>query len=119
MSIVSCRRFALHKSGFCGFLVSKRFFNLTVSTDLLDPTPWVSLQGQLLHLFMCAHNEDVDLFESLTWIRAYENYVNVASVKHGSPAGVLRMDPATKLLARGRDVAWKQPFSCRGYSVAG
>ena len=62
-------------------------FTIAVCSDLLDAAPWHSLRGELLHLFMVACNRDVELFESLTWVRAYENYVNLVSVNHGSLGG--------------------------------
>ena len=62
-------------------------FSVAICSDLLDTTPWSSMRGQLLHLFQCAFNKDIDLFESLTWVRAYENYVNMVSVNHGKYGG--------------------------------
>lgn len=62
-------------------------FTIAICSDLLDATPWSSLRGELVHLFMVAFNRDVELFESLTWVRAYENYVNLVSVNHGSKGG--------------------------------
>ena len=62
-------------------------FTIAVCSDLLDTAPWRSLRGELLHLFVVAFNKDVNLYESLTWVRAYENYVNVVAVNHGSFGG--------------------------------
>ena len=62
-------------------------FTVAICSDLIDPTPWSSLRGEILHIFQCAYNKDVDLFESLTWVRAYENFANVASVNHGDHGG--------------------------------
>ena len=62
-------------------------FSIAICSDLLDAAPWRSLRGELLHLFMVAFNSDVRLFESLTWVRAYENYVNLVSVNHGVKGG--------------------------------
>ena len=62
-------------------------FTIAICSDLLDAAPWRSLRGEILHLFMVAFNSDVGLFESLTWVRAYENYVNLISVNHGSMGG--------------------------------
>ena len=62
-------------------------FTIAICSDLIDPTPWASLRGEILHIFQCAFNQDVDLFESLTWIRAYENFANVVSVNHGHYGG--------------------------------
>ena len=62
-------------------------FTIAICSDLLDAAPWRSLRGELLHLFMVAFNSDVGLFESLTWVRAYEDYVNLVSVNHGEKGG--------------------------------
>lgn len=68
-------------------------FSLAVCSDLLDASPWVSLRGSILHLFMCAYNKDVELYEALTWVRAYENYANVVSVNHGHHGGSFVWSP--------------------------
>jgi len=57
------------------------------------PTPWHSMRGNLLHLFMCAFNKDIELFQALTWVRAYENYVNVVSTNHGFYGGSFAWSP--------------------------
>lgn len=62
-------------------------FTIAICSDLLDAAPWRSLRGELLHLFMVAFNSDVGFFESLTWVRAYEDYVNLVSVNHGAKGG--------------------------------
>jgi hypothetical protein len=72
-------------------------FTVGICSDLLDPTPWISFRGQILHLFLCAYNKDVDLYESLTWVRAYENYVNVVAVNHGSHGGSFVWTPSKGL----------------------
>lgn len=77
-------------------------FSIAICADLLDPSPWKSLSGELLHLFMVAFNKDVDLYESLTWIRAYENYVNLVAVNHGIPGGSFVWTPRR---SRGRELA--------------
>ena len=68
-------------------------FTIAICADLLDAEPWRSLRGELLHLFMVAFNRDVDLYESLTWVRAYENYVNVVTVNHGTFGGSFLWTP--------------------------
>ena len=68
-------------------------FTIAICSDLLDTAPWRSLRGELLHLFMVAFNKDVDLYESLTWVRAYENFVNVVTVNHGSLGGSFLWTP--------------------------
>ena len=62
-------------------------FTVAICADLIDAAPWRALRGELLHLLMVAYNKDVELFDSLTWVRAYENYVNVVSVNHGRYGG--------------------------------
>ena len=71
-------------------------FAVAICADLIDSAPWRALRGDLLHLFMVAFNRDVDLFDSLTWVRAYENYVNVASVNHGKYGGSFLWTPRKK-----------------------
>lgn len=68
-------------------------FSVAICSDLLDPKPWSLMSGHLLHLFMCAYNTDVELYDSLTWIRAYENYVNVAATNHGEHGGSFAWTP--------------------------
>lgn len=68
-------------------------FTIAICSDLLDTAPWRSLRGEILHLFMVAFNKDVDLYESLTWVRAYENFVNVVTVNHGSFGGSFLWTP--------------------------
>ena len=62
-------------------------FSIAICSDLIDAGPWRSLRGELLHLFVVAHTRDVDLYDSLTWVRAYENYVNLVAVNHGRYGG--------------------------------
>ncbi|GEM_PF-1322422 len=68
-------------------------FTVGICADLLDPTPWESLRGDILHLFLCAYNKDVDLFDSLSWVRAYETYANVAVTNHGKYGGSFAWTP--------------------------
>ena len=77
-------------------------FTVAICADLIDAVPWRALRGELLHLLMVAFNKDVDLFDSLTWVRAYENYVNVASVNHGRYGGSFLWTPRG---AHGRELA--------------
>ena len=71
-------------------------FTIAICSDLIDAAPWRALRGEILHLLMVAFNKDVDLFDSLTWVRAYENYVNVASVNHGKYGGSFIWTPRTR-----------------------
>ena len=77
-------------------------FTVAICADLIDAAPWRALRGELLHLLMVAFNKDVDLFDSLTWVRAYENYVNVASVNHGQFGGSFLWTPRR---THGRELA--------------
>lgn len=77
-------------------------FSIAICADLIDSAPWRALRSDLLHLFMVAFNKDVELFDSLTWIRAYENYINVASVNHGKFGGSFIWTPRSK---HGRELA--------------
>jgi predicted amidohydrolase len=71
-------------------------FTVAICSDLLDPRPWAMLRGQLMHLFQCAFNQDIDLFRSLTWVRAYETFVNVVSTNHGVYGGSFDWTPKSK-----------------------
>ncbi len=77
-------------------------FSVAICADLIDAAPWRALRGELLHLLMVAFNKDVELFDSLTWVRAYENYVNVASVNHGRYGGSFLWTPRR---THGRELA--------------
>ncbi|MDD9982134.1 MAG: hypothetical protein OXU81_12390 [Gammaproteobacteria bacterium] len=77
-------------------------FSIAICADLIDSAPWRSLRGELLHLLMVAFNKDVELFDSLTWVRAYENYMNVASVNHGRYGGSFLWTPRH---TQGRELA--------------
>lgn len=77
-------------------------FTVAICADLIDAAPWRALRGELLHLLMVAFNKDVNLFDSLTWVRAYENYVNVASVNHGRYGGSFLWTPRE---THGRELA--------------
>ena len=77
-------------------------FTVAICADLIDAAPWRALRGELLHLLMVAFNKDVDLFDSLTWVRAYENYANVVSVNHGRFGGSFLWTPRR---THGRELA--------------
>ena len=68
-------------------------FSVAICAELLDAAPWRSLRGELLHLFMVAFNRDVGLYEALTWVRAYETYVNLVAVNHGKCGGSFLWTP--------------------------
>lgn len=77
-------------------------FSIAICADLLDSSPWHTMRGALLHLFQCACNRDVELFEALTWVRAYESYVNVVSSNAGQYGGSFVWTPKR---AHGRELA--------------
>ena len=84
-------------------------FSIAICADLLDPAPWRSLRGELSHLLMVAYNKDIELYQSLTWIRAYENYVNLVAVNHGRFGGSFIWTPQRSharevATLRGRDL---------------
>ena len=62
-------------------------FSIAICADLIDAEPWRIFRGEILHLFTVAFNKDVELYDSLTWVRAYESYVNVLAVNHGHFGG--------------------------------
>ena len=68
-------------------------FTISICADLIDTAPWRSLRGELLHLLMVAFNKDVDLYDALTWVRAYETYVNLVAVNHGKCGGSFLWTP--------------------------
>lgn len=71
-------------------------FTVGICSDLLDPAPWRSFRGEILHLFLAAFNQDVDLYDSLSWVRAYENFANVVVSNHGSHGGSFAWSPRSK-----------------------
>jgi len=68
-------------------------FTVAICSDLLDPAPWLSMRGNLLHVFLCSYNQDVALFESLTWVRAYENFANLVATNCGAYGGSFAWSP--------------------------
>lgn len=62
-------------------------FTVAICSDIIDPTPWNSMQGVVAHLLMVACNKDIETFESLTWIRAFELHANVVAVNQGDYGG--------------------------------
>ncbi len=71
-------------------------FSVAICSDLIDSTPWSALRGEILHLFVVAYNRDVELYEALTWSRAYENYVNLVMVNSGRYGGSTAWTPKRK-----------------------
>ena len=68
-------------------------FTVAICSDLLDPAPWLSMRGHLLHVFLCSYNPDVSLFDSLTWVRAYENFANLVATNCGAYGGSFAWSP--------------------------
>lgn len=68
-------------------------FAVAICSDLLDVGPWARLKGSILHLFLVAWNTDVELYDAMTWTRAYELFVNVVAVNHGQVGGSLAWVP--------------------------
>ena len=68
-------------------------FSVAICSDLLDPQPWGNLNGSLLHLFLTAWNTDVELYDEMTWTRAYELFCNLVAVNHGTAGGSLAWTP--------------------------
>ena len=77
-------------------------FTVAICSDLVDPTPWASMSGAVLHLFLVSYNEDVDLFEQMTWIRAFELHCNVVAANHGAHGGSFVWTPRS---AHAKEVA--------------
>lgn len=71
-------------------------FTVAICSDLIGAAPWNALRGEMLHLFVVAYNKDVELYESLTWSRAYENYVNLVVVNNGHYGGSVAWTPKRK-----------------------
>ena len=68
-------------------------FSVAICSDILDPTPWAHFRKEIQHIFLVACNEDVELYQSLTWTRAYECYVNMVAVNHGLFGGSFSWTP--------------------------
>ena len=68
-------------------------FSIAICADLIDAEPWRIFRGEMLHLFTVAFNKDVELYDALTWVRAYESYVNVLAVNHGLYGGSFAWTP--------------------------
>lgn len=68
-------------------------FTVAICADLLDPTPWHSLRGEIQHILSSAFNQDIDLFDAMTWVRAYENYCNLVLTNHGHHGGSFAWTP--------------------------
>jgi hypothetical protein len=68
-------------------------FVVAICSDLLDIGPWARLKGHILHVMLVAWNDDVALYDAMTWTRAYELFSNVAAVNHGERGGSLAWTP--------------------------
>src|SRR5690606_19187408 len=54
---------------------------------------WDWLRGRIQHLFIVAWNQDIDLFDQVTWTRGYELYANAVTVNHGEKGGSVVWTP--------------------------
>lgn len=68
-------------------------FTVTICSDVLTAGEWRDLYGHIMHLFILACNQDIDLFEQVTWTRGYELYVNSITVNHGRFGGTTVWTP--------------------------
>ena len=68
-------------------------FSIAICADLIDAEAWRIFRGEMMHLFTVAFNKDVELYDALTWVRAYESYVNVLAVNHGYYGGSFAWTP--------------------------
>lgn len=68
-------------------------FSVAICSDILDTFAWDYLRGRIQHLFVPAWNQDIGLFEQVTWTRGYEVYANVITVNHGEKGGSLVWTP--------------------------
>lgn len=92
-----------HVKGNCSILPGRRIyrfvenawgdFTVGICSDLIDPALWAGLRGQVLHLFACSYNQDIELFESLTCVRAYELLANVVATNCGEYGGSFAWTP--------------------------
>lgn len=68
-------------------------FAVPICSDVLRPSWWQALQGSVLHLFVPAHNQDVELFDQVSWTRAYDVFANVVLTNHGVYGGSFAWSP--------------------------
>ena len=68
-------------------------FTVTICSDVLTAGKWRDLYGHIMHLFILACNQDIDLFEQVTWTRGYELYANAVTVNHGEFGGTTVWTP--------------------------
>ncbi len=68
-------------------------FVVTICADVLTPGKWEDLRGFIDHLFILACNQDIDLYEQVTWAKGYELYANAITVNHGIHGGTTVWTP--------------------------
>lgn len=68
-------------------------FSVAICSDVLDTFVWDWLRGRIQHLFIVAWNQDIDLFDQVTWTRGYELYANAVTVNHGENGGSVVWTP--------------------------
>lgn len=71
-------------------------FSVAICSDIVDTFIWDWLRGRIQHLFIVAFNRDIELFDQMTWTRAYELFANVAMVNHGTTGGTLAWTPKSE-----------------------
>lgn len=81
-------------------------FCVTICSDVLTTGKWRDLSCKVQHLFIPARNQDVNLYDQLTWVRGYELFANAVTVNHGSYGGTAVWTPR-----RGYD---REVFHVRG-----
>ena len=86
-------RFASGNAWNCFFHPRWGNFVVTICADVLASGKWEDLKGSLDHLFILAFNQDIDLYEQVTWAKGYELYANAITVNHGMYGGTTVWTP--------------------------
>jgi hypothetical protein len=68
-------------------------FAVAICADVLTPGKWEDLRGFIDHFFILACNQDIDLYEQVTWAKGYELYANAITVNHGIYGGTTVWTP--------------------------
>ncbi len=86
-------RFACGDAWKCFFHPKWGNFVVTICADVLTSGEWEDLKGSLDHIFILACNQDIDLYEQVTWAKGYELYSNAITVNHGIYGGTTVWTP--------------------------
>ena len=86
-------RFACGDAWKCFFHPRWGNFVFTICADVLTSGEWEDLKGSLDHIFILACNQDIDLYEQVTWAKGYELYANAITVNHGIYGGTTVWTP--------------------------